>query len=339
MTASVEIDAVGMATPLGLGAASACAAMRAGIDRKRELPLLDDTGEPIIGSALSTLPASASRPERCLGLLSHALRDLRAGVPSVDSERTALLLKLPRGHGGMNIPLPELARVASQALATSIDVGRLYVADDDVDAYQLIAAARARVQAGDVNGCVVCATDSLIDLRSLSALVRLNRLKTPANADGLIPGEAAACVRLVRRGARTLARVRGFGTAVEVGLLSNDVPLRGDGIVRAARNALKESGMTMDELDFRLSDATGEAYFFREQTLALARLLRQNKATFPLWLVAHPLGHVGQAAGLCSLVWAVIAWARGYAPGPRAIASTGADDGRRSVLILERGGL
>ena len=106
-------------------------------------------------------------------------------------------------------------------------------------------------------------------------------------------------------------------------------------MVAAARAALGEAGLSLHDMDFRLSDATGEGYFFREQLLLLTRLLRQRKPDFPIWLCAATLGYVGLAAGLCSLVQAIIACRRGYAPGPRSIATVGSLQGERAALILE----
>ena len=57
--------------------------------------------------------------------------------------------------------------------------------------------------------CLVCGVDSYINARSLHWLDRNSRLKTPANSDGVIPGEAAAaCWSSDERAA---GRLRGTG--------------------------------------------------------------------------------------------------------------------------------
>lgn len=333
---AVGIDAVGMACPIGLTAASACAAMRAGVDRWQDLDYRDDDGEAILGSRIPELPEGTSRRKRCIGLLARALRDVQLGAPSVELARTAIFLRLPCERGGDLAST--LARELSAELGTTLDPGAIHLAEDGVDALRLLDEARNHLHDAGTRACLVCAADSLVDARSLLALARDRRLKTPHNADGVIPGEAAACVRLVRQDNRAPVRVRGIGSATEPGLLTNDVPLRGEGLAAAARSALDEAGLAMHDLDFRLSDAAGEAYHFKEQTLVLARLLRQNMKAFPLWLAAQTLGHVGQAAGLCNLVWATVALTRGYAPGPRAIVFAGDDGGRRSAVVVEREG-
>lgn len=335
-TIPLHVEAVGMACPIGLTAATACAALRAGIDRRRELAYFDDDGSAIIGSALRALPEGMPRRQRWLHLLALALRDLSSRQPSDALTRTTLFLKLPRDEERTTISSIEIARHLSAELGAPLEPSQFVLAEEAVDAYQLLVAGREHLSGGKARACVVAAADSLIDARSLLALVRQNRLKTPRNADGVIPGEAAACIRLTLRSPALLARISGIGSAVEPGLLTNDIPLRGEGIAEAARLALTEAGLAMHDLDFRLSDAAGEAYHFKEQVLVIARLLRRNMAGFPLWLPARALGHVGHAGGMCNLVWAVVALARGYAPGPRAIAFSGDAQGLRSAAVVER---
>ena len=162
-------------------------------------------------------------------------------------------------------------------------------------------------------------------------------------SDGVIPGEAAACLLLARpearrggKGSQVLATIRGIGFGEERSLRSNDIPLRADGLTAAAKAALGEAGLAMHDMDFRLSDAAGDSYAFKEQSLVVTRLLRKNKESFPLWLSADSLGDVGAAAGLCGLATAIAAFRRGYAPGPRAIAFASSESGARAALVLEK---
>ena len=185
-------------------------------------------------------------------------------------------------------------------------------------------------------GCLVGAADSLIGARPLATLAAQRRLLTDDNPDGVLPGEAAACVLLDEARTGGLAQIRGLGFAEEPALLTNDLPLRADGVLGAARGALAEAGWAPHELDLRVSDAAGESYHFKEQALLLARLLRQPKPELPLWLPADSLGDAGTAAGLCGLVVAVAAFgARFCELGPRAICLAGNDAGERAAVALE----
>jgi len=132
--------------------------------------------------------------------------------------------------------------------------------------------------------------------------------------------------------------------AQERATLESDEPLRAAGLTQVSRRALAEAGLRMEDMDFRLSDASGEGYAFKEVALALSRVLRVRKESLPLWLPAECLGETGAASAMVSLVMATVAMRRGYAPGPRAISYATSDSGDRAVAVLrahemKRGGL
>jgi 3-oxoacyl-[acyl-carrier-protein] synthase-1 len=321
------VQSIGMACPLGLTAPSAYAAIRAGLDRFRELPYRDDDGEPLRGSALSLLGTTTQASQRWTALLRLALADALQGSPASAAEAPVLLA------------LPEQVEVDALDLSSLLgpnlkERAQIFVGGPCAG-YLALHTARDLLHEGRASLVVVAAADSLIGARRLLEWSRQKRLLTEKNSDGVIPGEAAAAMVLVRRTAKPLGRVLGIGFGKEPGLLSNDVPLRGQGIVSAARAALAECRLELHDVDLRLSDAAGESYHFKEQVLAVSRLLRQNKDSFPLWRAAAHLGHTGSAAGLCNLVIALSAARAGRFPGQRAIAYAGDDGGDRAALVLE----
>jgi 3-oxoacyl-[acyl-carrier-protein] synthase-1 len=187
---------------------------------------------------------------------------------------------------------------------------------------------------------VVCGVDSYINASSLLWLDQHSRLKTAMNSNGVIPGEAAACVLVERTEAEPkqvcVARLVGLGFAQEKAPILSEDPLLGLGLAEAARNALGEAQLPMHEIDYRLSDVTGESYGFKEQALMLSRLLKVRRESLPVWHCADSIGETGAAAGVCQLVIAVHAWRKPYAPGKRAICCTSAVPGHRAVAVLER---
>ena len=48
-------------------------------------------------------------------------------------------------------------------------------------------------------------------------------------------------------------------------------PLRADGLKEAIEAAFQDSGLTFDDVHYRLVDVGGEQYGFKEAALALAR--------------------------------------------------------------------
>lgn len=332
----LNIVAMGMSCPVGLRWAMACAAIRARIKRFDVLPFGDDDGRELTGSVLARLDGLPHWTARWAQLLSWSLREALEGLAPSDIAQLPVVLALPAGVRGH-------APTASDALGMLREVGgtdfglspslMATLCEGASGGYRALTWARQHV--ADHGRCLVAAADSLIGARPLAALAANRRLLTEDNPDGVIPGEAAACVLLHGARSGALASIRGLGLARESASVTNDVPLRADGVTMAARSALAEAGFDMSEIDFRVSDAAGESYGFKEQALLLARLLRTQKAELPLWLPAESLGYTGAAAGLCGLVIATEALTRGRAPGPRAMAFAGNDAGDRAAVIVE----
>jgi 3-oxoacyl-[acyl-carrier-protein] synthase-1 len=331
------VRAAGMACPVGLSWPAACAAMRAGIARKRFSGLYDDAGREIVTSRLEGVLGEEVPPgRRWLELLSYALTDLARGSALAGLGRPAVFIAV--GGAALDLSSPcALAEVLSRALDMRIDPEDVHVLREGAyGGYVALERGRACVRAGRPS--VVAAAESRVTARALLALSKKQRLLVEGHSDGVIAGEAAAAVLLTGERRQALGRIRGLGFAREPSSLDNDVPLRAEGLLAAARAALREAGLEAHELDFRVSDAAGESFYFKEQALLVSRLLRERKAEFPLWLPAEALGDTGAAAGLCGLLWAMAGWSRNYAPGPRAIGFAGDEAGGRAAVVLERAG-
>jgi 3-oxoacyl-[acyl-carrier-protein] synthase-1 len=325
-----------MACPVGLRWEAACAAIRAGINRKQELPYRDNEGEPIVGSFLKGLDEGDPSESRWLALLLYALKDATSQIERGVLAELPIILALPADATGQPPDIASTVQVLASRLDIVVEPGNVsVVAEGTVGGYRAIELGRQLLERGRHSACLVAAADSWVNARTLLRLCEAGRLLTSGNADGVIPGEAAACLILSRDGKDALATVRGIGFGREPALISNDIPLRGEGITGAARAALSEAGLALHDMDFRLSDAAGDSYAFKEQALVVTRLLRRSKATFPLWQCADTLGETGAAAGLCGLASAIAAFQRGYAPGPRAIGFVGNEMGQRAAVVLE----
>lgn len=336
MTQEMYVRAAGMMCPVGFSWPSACAAMRAGINRRRDSPYCDNDGREIVASFVEDLIAAREAvEERWLALLTRALRDLARGIDARLWVQARWVFALPAMANGQAYAPSFVAEEVSRRLGRKIGAENVQVVTEGAcGGYVALREAREAVLNGQP--CIVAAADSLLSARRLLFLSEKRRLLVEGNSDGFTPGEAACAVLLSRDRTQALGCVRGLGFGHEPSSLDNDVPLRAEGLVEAARAALLEAGCAMHELDFRVSDASGESFYFKEQALALARLLEQPKREFRLWLPAETLGDTGAAAGLCGMLWALAGWARGYAPGPRAIAFAGNETGGRAALLLQR---
>lgn len=336
MMPPVYITAVGMACPVGLTAPTACAAIRAGIDRRQELSYVDDQSRPIVGSALARLPFELSATQRWTRLLAYALRDLVSDHPPDLLGQLPLLVATSNEPG---VPTPDratLARELGQALGLPLDPQRLdVVPKGSCGGLEALARARAWVLQRHYPACVVAAADSFIDARRLLMLSQQRRLLTEDDSDGVTPGEGAACVLVEAAPRAPRAVIRGLGFAREPATPTSDLPLRGDGATAAIRMALAEASLSMDDMDMQISDASGDGYAFKELTLVTSRLLRRRKEELPQWLIADQLGDVGAAAGLLGVITTIVAFGRGYAPGRRAVGLATTRDGGRASIILD----
>ncbi len=334
--APIYVRAAGLACPLGLRWAPACAALRAGINRKQASLYFDNQGHEIVISHLRDIIGITSiTKQRWLFFLTHALQEILEHVGATAFEELPLLIALPASPAGDSLSTESLARELSAQLNVTLDSRRVRIFTAGAyGSYAALAAGRDMLRRREAPACVVAAAESMMCARTLLRLSEQQRLLTESNSDGVIPGEAAASV-LLSSHHQALAAIRGIGFAREPSLLDNDVPLRADGLVACTQAALDDARCTLHDIDFRFSDAAGESFYFKEQALLVSRLLRERKQEFPLWLCAESLGDTGAAAGLCGMAWAISGWARHYAPGPRAIGFAGNEQGDRAAVIVE----
>ena len=149
--------------------------------------------------------------------------------------------------------------------------GRVGVAVALMQARSLLADAR-------VPGVLIAATDSLLTWPTLSHYDQEDRLLTEQNSNGFMPGESAGAV-LVGTPTGTVGGLvcTGIGFGVESAPIGSGEPLRAEGLTQAIKACLADAGCQMHDVDFRITDLSGEHYYFKEAALALSRTLRQRK--------------------------------------------------------------
>jgi 3-oxoacyl-[acyl-carrier-protein] synthase-1 len=102
----------------------------------------------------------------------------------------------------------------------------------------------------------------------------------------------------------------------------------------AIKHALQEAACAMHDLDFRITDISGEQYFFREASLAVSRTMHQPKQEFDLWHPAEGIGETGAAAGPAMIATALTACRKGYAKGVRILLHASSDSAQRAAAIV-----
>ena len=186
---------------------------------------------------------------------------------------------------------------------------------------------------------LIAGVDSLLSVATIRELQDQGRILTSLNSNGFIPGEAAASfvVRSQRSTEDPAMLIQGLGFGIEKAKINSGLPLRAEGLSNAISSSLLETGCKLHELEYRMTDMTGEYYYFKEASLALSRTL---KTVVPQFDILHPsecVGETGAAAGHVMLCYQNYLSNRGM--GDRVIAHFGDTDGKRSAVVLSFGAI
>lgn len=335
---SLYLRAAGMVTCVGLDAASSCAAMRGRLDGFAETRFMGPDAEWLVGAAVP-LPRNWIGLKRMAHLAAGALSDLRRQHAAALEGAPILLCLAEEARPGRPIPDPAaLARLVAEILGLPALPRLQVIAHGRPSGFVALDRARRLIAAGE-DPVVILGVDSYLTAQSVAHYLAEGRLLGPGNANGFIPGEAAAAVLCTA--APGPLRLTGLGLAREVAHIYNkadkdglDLPLRGDGMTRAYQIAMDQAQVDLAHVEYRISDLIGEQYFFKQAALASLRLERGRTPFQDLWSPAENLGNVGAAVVPVMLAQLLTAEARGYAPGSPALMEGSGDDGACGAAVF-----
>lgn len=330
----VSILSTGLVSAVGLSASSSCAAIRAKISNPTETRFRVD-GEWQMGHLVPHLD-SIRGINKLISMGAMAASECLQRLPSQGWSSIPMLLCVAEtSRSGRLDDLEELLFTGiEQELGVRFHADSKVVAHGRISVSIALAHARRLLSESPHRYVLITAVDSLLTWPSIQSFGDQERLLTAENSDGFLPGEAASAVLACSASQARALRCVGIGFGVEPSVLDDNLPNRADGLVAAIRIASEDAGDSIDELDFRITDLSGEQSGFREAALALTRTLRSRKSSFDLWHPAESIGEVGAAIGPALLAVALAASTKGYAPGPGILVHLGNDDGRRAALIL-----
>ncbi len=341
MTPPLHVTGGGMCCAVGFDAPAARAALRAGLSHFEESDFFGDRGQRLLVARLPLGDLWGAR--RLATMLASVVSECVGLASGFDASSTALLLLLPeRGRPGASDTWGPACFAACHAetgrpfhpASRVLPLGRAGVG-------AALTAAQALLAGDDDGGApparvIIAGVDSYLNAPSVNHLLRRERLLSVGATDGFIAGEAAGGVLVeLAPPARPALRILGVGAADEEATIDDDVPQRGRGLTAAARRALAASGRRAEEMRFRISDASGEPFHFREAALAAARLLDHAEGEMPLLHIADSVGETGAAVGPLTLAYLADAMPRGHTPGPLALAHFASDGGARAALVCE----
>ncbi|AKJ29688.1 3-oxoacyl-ACP synthase [Caldimonas brevitalea] len=326
----------GLVTAVGLEAASACAAMRCKLTNPSETRFIDSRGEWIMAHQVPLEQPWLGRA-KLAKMAAMAIREALSDVPAVDWPNIPLLLcvaekERPGRTDGLDDTLP---RDIERELGQCFDARSAVVPHGRVAVAVALSQARALIYQQRVPYVLIAAADSLLSWPTLSHYDQRRRLLTATNSNGFLPGEGAGALLVGQpSGSSFELHCQGLGFAVEDAHIDSEEPLRAEGLTQAVKHALAEAGCEMHDIDYRITDLSGEQYYFKEAALALARTLRRRKEEFDLWHPAECTGEAGALAGAAVIALADAAGRKGYTRGPAILAHMANDGGQRAALAL-----
>ena len=331
----ISILEAGMVTSVGFTAAATCAAMRVGITGFVETRFMF-AGEWLYGSPVSFEVPWCGR-EKLLQMVVAAIKECIDDLPSFPARAVPLLLCVAeKTRAGRLAELDEsLLEDVQKRLAIHFHESSAVLTEGRIGGVHGLERASTLIAQGRPY-CVIAGADTYLVAETLAVMNQKRRLLTKDNSDGFIAGEAAAAILVgpqVKTPDRQLVCL-GLGTGFEKATVDSEEPLRAEGLTQAIKAALGDSGKTFKELDYRITDNSGEQYGFKEAALAITRLLRERKEEFDIWHPADCIGEVGAATVPLVLGVALIAARKGYAPGQGVLCHFSADGELRAAMVL-----
>lgn len=339
MTAPLHICAAGMVTAVGLDCASASAALRARLDGFQETRFIGAGGEWLVGAPVP-LPRNWIGEKRLAHLAAGAIVDVFSQMPKAQNDCTLLLCLPEKNRPGR--PIRDDGSFARQVLdcaglPPTIKIHT--IAHGRPSGVVALDQARRMLSDERVANVLILGVDSYLTTLSIAHYLAEDRLLTPANANGFIPGEGAAAVLCSRRGPLKLT---GMGLAREKAHIYNrldqdglDMPLRADGMTAAYRAAFIQSGIGHSDIGIKIGDLIGESFWFKQTALSMLRTQRERSEVQPIWTIAASLGNIGAAVVPLMLGWAFEAQRKGYGGSRPILIEASADDGACAAAIAE----
>jgi 3-oxoacyl-[acyl-carrier-protein] synthase II len=196
---------------------------------------------------------------------------------------------------------------------------------------QAVGEAVEMIRHGDADAMLAGGSHSMIHPFGVTGFSRLTALSTRNDAphkasrpfdlhrDGFVLGEGAGMVVLEdlehakRRGATVYAELTGYGSTADAFAATDSHP-DGRGAVACMRQALKDAGVTPDEIGYVNAHGTSTKVNDRVETLAIKQVFGAAAANVPVSSTKSMTGHLIAAAGATELITCVEVLRRGLIP-------------------------
>jgi len=332
----IAILSSGMVSSVGLNAPASCAAIRCAVTGFTETRFIF-AGEWILGAEVPLDQPWTGRV-KLLEMAVQAISECLENDPELAIKDIPLLLCLPERDrpGRINGLDATFFNEVQARIGEVLHPDSALISGGRIGGVKAIEYARDLIADGQA-GCLLAGVDSLLVAASLNTYDEQRWLLTEDNSDGFIPGEAACAVLLGKPKSGSDLRIMGLGRGQEPAPLDSEQPLRGQGLSEAIGNAMEDADVDFAQIEYRICDANGIQYFFKEAALALARTIRPVKPEFEVWHVADCIGEVGAATVFAALITAEAAHRKHYSPSMGVLCHFASFDEERAALVLGTG--
>lgn len=329
----------GMMSSVGLSAPATCAAIRCGIDNVQETRFMDVGGEWIMGSQVALEKPWRGMP-RLLRLIEPSIRECLSDLDPNETRHIPLLLCVPENDrpGRLDGLDESLLNAIQEMSGLTFHPNSEIISNGCAGGAQAVKHAFTLILKNRHPYCVIAGVDTFLTAGTLAAYEKKDRILTSSNSNGFIPGEGGAAVLIGAEGKHCQPEliIKGLGFGKEAATIDSEDPLRADGMVQAFKTAFSTSGLSMRDMNYRITDANGEQYKFKEGDLAVTRTLRDHKGEIDIRHPAESIGEVGAATVPFVLGVAGNAARKGYSMGKNVLCHFSNDNGDRAAIILTR---
>jgi 3-oxoacyl-[acyl-carrier-protein] synthase-1 len=344
MQTSVCIVGIGCVTSIGLNAAAAAAAARAGIAHFNEHPyMIDREGDPYVLAMVPTLNTGTTGVDRYIHLVAPAMQEALEPLAGLDESVGYVKAKIGLPEDRPGLPQELQIRLSDEVKKLSTENYRINeiatIAKGHSAGLMALEAGSKEIIERTCEFCLIGGVDSYIDLDTLDWIEDNEQLHIPSNAWGFIPGEAASFCLIcslgtaVRHNLPVKARLIAISTALEQNRIKTETVCIGQGLTRAVRSCLKELP-TDCRIDYTICDQNGEAYRADEFGFMLVRLSEYFNDPSDYMAPADCWGDVGAASGPLFINLITFAAEKGYSKGPYTLLWTSSEGGERTAAII-----
>ncbi|MBK6876350.1 MAG: beta-ketoacyl-ACP synthase II [Ignavibacteria bacterium] len=139
------------------------------------------------------------------------------------------------------------------------------------------------------------------------------------NRDGFVMGEGGAALILEElnfakdRGAKIYGEITGFGLTADAFHITEPAP-EGEGVGRAIRLAIENSGLTVNDIDVINAHGTSTHYNDKNESLAIKNVFGESAYKVPVHSIKSMIGHLLGAAGAIEAISSVLTIRDGIIP-------------------------